>query len=163
MANTTIIRIDDRLIHGQVLVGWGSHYPIKHYIIGNDHIAENEWEKNLLLMAAPDDIDTRILSLRDTVVYIEKNKDVKEMSLVLIKSADDVMLMAKIGLPAQTINIGGIHYCEGREEYLPYIFLNKKEVEIFKELIRNGFVFICQDVPNSARYNLKSLLEKKTP
>lgn len=159
---SSIIRIDDRLIHGQVLVGWSSFYPIKHIIVGNDQIAKNDWEKKLLMMAAPEKIETRILPLNETVNYIAQHQKAKDTSLILIKSVDDILTMAGLGLPPQRVNVGGIHYSEGREEYLSYLFLDKHEVEVFKELIQKGFVFYCQDIPNNASHDLRTLLERKS-
>ncbi|RMF58849.1 MAG: PTS mannose/fructose/sorbose transporter subunit IIB [Calditrichaeota bacterium] len=158
-----ILRIDDRLIHGQVVVGWGSTYPIKHYIVGNDHIAQNEWEKNLLLMAASESVDTQVLTLLQTLEYIKSHLNDSELSMILIKAVDDFTYLCNEGLtPEQLpeINIGGIHYTEGREEILPYLFLNTDEIQQFRSLIQKGFVFYCQDVPNSASHNLETLLEK---
>lgn len=157
-----LIRIDDRLIHGQVLVGWGSYYPIKHIIIGNNHISQNEWEKNLLLMAAPSDMDARVLTLDEALAYIHENLRAREMSMVLVNSPQDIQTMAGNGLKVRRINVGGIHFNEGRAEYLSYLYLNREEVDIFKELIQQGFFFECQDVPTSTKYDLTKILEKKS-
>ena len=157
-----MIRIDDRLIHGQVLVGWMSSYPIKHLIVGNNHIAANEWERNLLLMAAPSNLDTRVLSLNDTLLYIRQHLDAPDISMILLNSPNDVKKLFEQGLSIMEINVGGIHFDEGRTEYLPYLYLDMQEVKLFKELIEAGFVFECQDVPNGSKYNLHKLLEKKS-
>jgi mannose/fructose/N-acetylgalactosamine-specific phosphotransferase system component IIB len=57
--------------------------------------------------------------------------------------------------------VGGIHYREDRKEYLSYLFLSRKEIEIFRELIKSGIYFECQDLPTSSNYNLEKLIEKK--
>ncbi len=156
-----IIRIDDRLIHGQVLVGWASHYPIKHFIVGNDDIVQNEWERNLLLMAASPEFDTRVLSIPDTLEYIHQHLESEEVSMVLISSVPDLQLMDQLGLRYRKINIGGVHFTEGRKKYLPYLYLDEEEKSILKELIARGYDFYCQDVPGGGRYDLAKVLEKK--
>lgn len=156
------IRIDDRLIHGQVLVGWGSYYPIKHIIVANNHIAQNDWEKNLLLMAAPSNMDARVLSLEGALDYIHENLEAREISLVLVNSPQDIQKMADNGLKVKRINVGGIHFNEGRAEYLSYLYLSREEAGIFKELIQQGFFFECQDVPTNAKHDLAKILEKKS-
>ncbi len=156
---SVIIRIDDRLIHGQVLVGWGSHYPLKRLIVGNDEIAENEWERNLLLMAVPQDIDGRILSLKDTVALLNEDNDVDGLTMVLLDSPGDLQKMLSLGLkPSSAINVGGIHFQEGRREYLPYIFLDDAEVESFRKMIDHDLIFECQDVPTGTKYDLQKLI-----
>ncbi len=156
-----ILRIDDRLIHGQVLVGWGAYYPIKHLVVGNDRIAQNEWERNLLLMAAPSEVDSRVLTLEETLAYIHERLNAPDVSMVLVESPADVQEMADKGLMLKQVNVGGIHFGENRSEYLNYLFLNPEEVELFERLIERGFTFECQDVPTGPRHDLKKILEKR--
>ncbi len=156
-----ILRIDDRLIHGQVIIGWGSALPIKTFIVADDEIASNEWEKNLLLMAVPDDLNARVLTIKEATHYVLENLNHTEMSMILIASPFQLEQMVDLGLPPMEINIGGIHFKEGRKELLPYLFLSAEEIESFKRLISKGFRFICQDVPSGTKYDLAKLLEKK--
>lgn len=154
-----IIRIDDRLIHGQVLVGWCNSYHFKKFIICDDEILENEWEKNLLLTAAPSNLKIEILSSKDTCQFIKDNFDTSTQTLILVNSPKQIKKMREIGLPIKTINIGGIHYKENRKQYLLYLFLDEEEVRIFKDLITNGYIFECQDLPTNKKYDLKKVLE----
>lgn len=156
-----ILRIDDRLIHGQVLVGWGAFYPIKHLVVGNDRLAQNEWERNLLLMAAPAEVDSRVLVLEEAVSYIHAHLNAPDVSMVLVESPADIRAMADTGLQLKQVNVGGIHFGENRSEYLSYLFLNPQEVELFQHLMEEGFTFECQDVPTGPRHDLKKILEKR--
>ncbi len=155
-----IFRIDDRLIHGQVLVGWASYYPVKHIVVGNDQIYQSEWEKELLLMTASPNIDVQVLSIEETASYINTHLQDEEVSMVLVSALEDIKKMAEHGLKLKRINVGGIHYCEGRKEYLPYLFLNKQEVKTFKYLLKKGYQFQCLDIPTSKSYDLASILDK---
>ncbi len=157
-----ILRIDDRLIHGQVLVGWANQHPIKHFIVGNDEIAENDWEKDLLMMAVPPHQDAKILSLKATTEYINTHLDSPEMAMVLIKGPEDLKQMARNGLKLKEVNVGGIHFNEGRKEILSYLFLSDDEISLFRQLMAEGFTFTCQDVPTGHQFDLKSILEQKT-
>lgn len=153
-----IVRIDDRLIHGQIMVGWCNHYPIKKFIICDDAILGNEWEKNLLLTAVPSNYDVEIFSAIDACKFIEANSNSPDLSMVLVNSPQQIKKMANIGLSIKKINIGGIHYKEDRKQYLLYLFLNPQEVEIFKELMDRGYVFECQDLPTNVKYDLRKIL-----
>lgn len=156
-----ILRIDDRLIHGQVLVGWANHYPIKHFVVGNDEIADNDWEKDLLLMAVPPHQDAKILPLPATTEYINAHLNSPEMIMVLIKGPEDLKQMARDGLQLKEINVGGIHFNEGRKEILSYLFLSDQEIALFRQLMAEGFVFTCQDVPMGHQFDLKTILDEK--
>ncbi len=153
-----IIRIDDRLIHGQVLVGWCNHHPIKKFVICDNEIIENEWEKNLLLTCVPPNFQIEILSTGDTCKFIKENMTLTELTMILVNSPHQIKEMAEIDLPVKRINVGGIHYKENRKQYLFYLFLSPEEVEVFKELLNKGYVFECQDLPTNKKYDLKKIL-----
>ena len=156
-----IVRVDDRLIHGQVLVGWASHYSLQRIIVCNDEIAENEWERNLLLMAAPGHIEAMASSVSDTFSFISTPDNLNNINtMVLLNSPRDLFRLAEAGLPPCQINIGGIHFDEGRVEYLPYLFLREDEAEMCRALIKQGFTLECRDLPTNARYDLASILEE---
>lgn len=156
-----IIRIDDRLIHGQILVGWCSQIPIKKFVISDDEIASDEWQKNFITMDSGTDKEVEILSAPEACHYIRQHLNTDKTTMLLVRSPFQIKKMADIDLPIKEINIGGIHYREGRNEYLLYLFLSDEEVAIFKELMKRGFVFVCQDLPTNTRYDLDKILERK--
>ena len=153
-----ILRIDDRLIHGQVIVGWGSRYPIHTFVVVDDEIAEQEWERNLITMAVPPDKTVEILNTEQGVHYIQQHLTAKPVIMVLISSPFQLQAMANRGLHPMAINVGGLHFKEGRKQFLNYLFLSPKEVSAFQQLIDQGFTFYCQDVPNNPRIDLKKVL-----
>jgi mannose/fructose/N-acetylgalactosamine-specific phosphotransferase system component IIB len=154
-----IIRVDDRLIHGQVLVGWVTQLNIHELVVANDEIASNDWEKEMMMMAAAD-VPAKILTISQTAEEIKNwvNENVKR--LILLESVADLQSLIKLGLPIKTINIGGIHYVEGRKTYLPYVYLNPNEVTILKKILMEGYVVECQDVPTGTKYSLEKILNK---
>jgi mannose/fructose/N-acetylgalactosamine-specific phosphotransferase system component IIB len=113
-------------------------------------------------MAAPPEFETKVLNLNEAVIYIREYESNSVLSMVLVNSPEDIKTMAETGLPVKHINVGGIHFNEGRVEYLPYLYLSKEEAAIFKELIQQGFVFECQDVPGNTKYDLAKILEKRS-
>lgn len=157
-----ILRIDDRLIHGQVIVGWGSRFPIHTYVVVDDEIAEQEWERNLLKMAVPPDKKVEILTIREGVHFITEHLQAKPMIMVLISSPFQLEAMANAGLPPMEVNVGGLHFKEGRKQYLNYLFLTEEEKNAFLRLMEKGFTFYCQDIPNNPRIDLKKVLERQS-
>jgi mannose/fructose/N-acetylgalactosamine-specific phosphotransferase system component IIB len=156
-----IWRIDDRLIHGQIIIGWCGQLPIENLVVCDDKISQTEWEKNLLLLAAPPNLQTGILSTIQTRDRYESWNTNKKMTLVLLKSPHVLKKLYKRGVKIEKVNVGGIHYQEGRREYLSYVYLSDAEITIFKELMNKGIQFECRDLPNSTTYNLKKIIEKK--
>jgi mannose/fructose/N-acetylgalactosamine-specific phosphotransferase system component IIB len=155
-----IWRIDDRLIHGQVIIGWCSQLPIKKLIVCDDEIAGNDWEKNLLLMAAPPNIISEIHSSKEMIRLIKEWTKDKQLVLVLLKSPFILKKLIEKGIDIDTVNIGGIHYRQERKEYLSYLYLSPEEIIILQKLMKKGIKFICQDLPTSSKINLEKLLNK---
>ena len=160
-ASNIIWRIDDRLIHGQIIIGWCSQLPIRLLVVCDDEIAETEWEKNLLLMATPPGLPSMVLTAEETAMQAKEWLTRDLIVLVIMKSPQYVQKLNSLGLDMQKINIGGIHYRENRKEYLPYLYLSQDEVEIFRQLMETGIQVECQDLPNSPAYNLRKLIERK--
>ncbi len=155
-----ILRIDDRLIHGQVLVGWVSYYNFRQIVVGNNEIVSNDWEKEMMTMAAGD-LDTQVLNISDTLAFINTFEEKDRLALVLVESVGDVLQMVENGLKLKNINIGGIHYSDGKREFLPYLFLDANDIRQLKIMMAKGYEFICQDVPTGSKYNLEKILGKK--
>ncbi len=161
MPNSKVIwRIDDRLIHGQVIIGWCSQLPITKLVVCDDDIARNQWEKNLLLMAAPPEIDSKISTTLEISKLANEWINGKGLVLVLLKSPFILKKLIKMGVDIEMVNIGGIHYRQDRKEYLSYLFLSEEEIDIFQELIKKGIKFVCQDLPTSSKINLEKLIKK---
>lgn len=162
MKTSNIIwRIDDRLIHGQVIIGWCGQLPIDILAVCDDEIAIMEWEKNLLLMAAPPNLNTFILTSTETVEKTKIWNNNKSKVLVLLKSPDHIEKLIQAGAKINSVNIGGIHFRPDRKKYLPYVFLSEEEIKTFDRLMESNIHFECRDLPNSAAHDLKKILRKK--
>jgi len=156
-----IWRIDDRLIHGQVIIGWCGQLPITRLAVVDQYLATSDWEKELLLMAAPPNLPTEILSVEEITQKIPSWIMGKEMILVLLKSPLLIKELKDLGVKFKRINVGGIHYREDRREFLSYLYLSSDETKLFEELIEQGIYFECQDLPTSTSYDLRKIIQRK--
>lgn len=165
---TLIIRVDDRLIHGQVLVGWATHFPLRKLVVANDAIAKNEWETNMLLVNATRKLDIEVMSISQAFDQIGEypsytpTKKSKPTQMFLFNTIDDLQLLKNAATPPVSINLGGLHFQDDRVEVLPYLYLSAREKALLVELQQNGFSFYCQDIPQKDAFTLDSLLEKKS-
>ena len=110
---------------------------------------------------AAGDLDTQVLNISDTLAFINTFEEKDRLALVLVESVEDVLQMVENGLKLKKINIGGIHYSEGKREFLPYLFLDETDIRQLKLMMVKGYEFICQDVPTGSKYNLEKILGKK--
>lgn|SRR5574341_27835 len=155
-----LFRLDERLIHGQVVVGWVSHLNVQRLVILNDKVAATPWEKELYLTCVPSDLKASVFSLEEGFKKISNAKFENENVMILLDNPLDLLKLVKKGAKIPEVNIGGIHFKEGRRQILSYIYLTDQEIFIFQELFQLGINCYCQDVPTAEKKDLKSLLEK---
>jgi mannose/fructose/N-acetylgalactosamine-specific phosphotransferase system component IIB len=142
-----LFRIDDRLIHGQVVLGWAHKIGTKRIILCDEEIAENEWERELYMSCVPEGLETLVTTPAKTASFLKNKHPVNEKTIVLVKSPRVALDVTQFGFVPQTINIGGLHYTDRRKKYLSYVFLSQVEIADLRELSQKGITIFCQDVP----------------
>ena len=157
-----LYRIDDRLIHGQVVVGWGQPLDIRFLVLVDDLVASSDWEKELYRMAVPPEMEIMFAdvptAIRDHARYAA---DPRPGILI----AGDIASMHRLvsGVKAiGSVNLGGIHHRAGRVEKLRYIFLTPDEEYELRALEAAGVEVTAQDVPSARAVPLAEVLEGAT-
>jgi len=153
-----LFRIDDRLIHGQVVLGWAAALNSKSIILCDNSVFENDWEKELYLSCVPDDLQTRILNIERTIDLLKQENNNLEKTILLVQSPYIVEEIVDKGIVIPKINVGGIHFREGRKKVLPYLYLDADEINSFRRCMDKGVYFECLDVPTGNNINLKTLI-----
>lgn len=155
-----LYRVDERLIHGQVVVGWGNRLEFNRVVLVNDQVASNPWERELYLSCVPPDMKATILSVNEAVSKILQDEFVDQRAVVLVDSPFDVLTMVKKGVKLDSVNVGGVHSKAGRKKILPYLFLSPEEISAFRRIISTGIRCECRDVPLAEKHDLSVLLDK---
>jgi mannose/fructose/N-acetylgalactosamine-specific phosphotransferase system component IIB len=151
-------RIDDRLIHGQVVIGWGRPMGINLIILVDDHVAASDWEQELYRMAVAPDIEVRFVTVAEATGQLADWQANGKRGLVL---TGDLETMAALHAAnpdvVHRINLGGIHHRPGRRERLPFVYLTDQELRTLMTLEQGGAVITAQDLPTTPPVPLKSL------
>lgn len=155
-----IIRIDDRLIHGQVIVGWGSFMNPDLIVVGNDEIASVEIEQELCRSIMPPTIEVKFMTIDETAHALLNDQFCDRKYILLIESPDDALKILNKGVKIKSINIGGIHFKDGAEQFLTYVYLNEQEKTCLKEMLKKGVELECRDLPQSKRILINELFNK---
>ena len=153
-----LYRIDDRLIHGQVVVGWGQPLNIAFIVLVDDAVASCDWERDLYRMGVPPEMDIRFASVKEAV---ERHADFAADPRPGILVVGDIATMARLtaGVPEiRTVNVGGLHHRPGRVEKLRYVFLTPEEERELRDLSARGIAVTAQDVPASSPIPLDQFL-----
>jgi len=153
-----LCRIDDRLIHGQVVIGWGRAMGIDLIILVDDQVAASAWEQELYRMAVSPEIEVRFATMADAARQMPEWQSNGKRGLVLTGDLETMAaLRASSPEVVQRINLGGIHHRAGRRERLPFIYLTDQELRTLRDLEAGGAVITAQDLPTTAPVALRAL------
>jgi PTS system mannose-specific IIB component len=155
-----LFRIDDRLIHGQVVIGWANYLNSKKILLCDDSVSLNDWEKELYISIVPEGITPFVLNVNDTTAFLNDQTNDLARTIIVVNSPLVIESLWNCGIKPELVNVGGIHYTKGRRNFLPYLYLNETEIEAFKRCIEKGIKFECQDMPNSKKIQLADILQK---
>ncbi len=154
-----LYRIDERLIHGQVVMGWGPELQPERYVVIDDELSTSEWEQDLTRLGLPEGVTAAFLCAAEAVAHVEGLETDPRNTVVLTRSVSAMASLAEQGfLRGKEVNVGGVHYAAGRTERLSYVFLNREEEEGLKTLEEAGAVVFARDLPGSRAVGLASLI-----
>lgn len=150
-------RIDDRLIHGQVVVGWGQPLDVAFILLVDDEVATSEWEQELYRMGVPPEMEVHFLNVRDALAQLPRYEEDPRHGILLTGDIETMRRLADGG-GITSVNLGGIHHRAGRTQRLRYVFLSTDEENALRELANRGVSISAQDVPGARPIPLDDLL-----
>jgi PTS system mannose-specific IIB component/fructoselysine and glucoselysine-specific PTS system IIB component len=149
-------RIDDRLIHGQVLVAWGARLDPARIWVVDDGVAASSWERELFREAAPG-IEVHVASVAEAAAAHAAEAEAPRAAFLLVRDLDTARRLAAAGAHVAEWNLGGLHYAPGKEKVNDYVYLDERDREAAKTLLAGGARLIVQDVPASRPLSLAAL------
>lgn len=153
------IRIDDRLIHGQVATRWSTGLGINRIMVIDDQVAGNEMEKSILRMAAPSGVNTSILPFDTAVTNIKNGNYAGQRVLLIVKSPVTLVQMLKEGVDLLPVNVGNMSAREGTKQYKNSVNMTEEEYNAIYDLIDAGIKVTAQMVPDDPETDIREFLE----
>jgi PTS system mannose-specific IIB component/fructoselysine and glucoselysine-specific PTS system IIB component len=150
-------RIDDRLIHGQVVVGWGQPLDVQFIVLVDDAVAASDWEQELYRMGVPPEMEVRFHSAADAAPLLDRYRTETRPGILLTGDIATMRQLVEHG-GVRDVNVGGIHHRAGRTQHLRYVFLSPAEEDALRGLSALGAVVTAQDVPAARAVPLEELL-----
>lgn len=157
--NILLTRIDNRLVHGQVGVTWVNYLGANLLLVANDEVSNDEVRQNLMDMVVSEGISTRYFSLKKTISVISKASPRQKIFLV-VQTPQDVLTLKRGGVPINYVNIGNMHFAEGKKQIASTVSVDKDDIHAFKELDALGVKCEIQGVPGEHIKNIFDLIEK---
>jgi PTS system mannose-specific IIB component/fructoselysine and glucoselysine-specific PTS system IIB component len=157
-----LFRVDERLIHGQVIVGWGAELHPDRIVVVDDEIANSQWEQELYAMGLPSEVTPVFEEVASARTHLGDWRAGGERVLILTRDVATMHKLAEGGaMRGDEVNIGGIHYAPGRQAILPYVYLSGDEIDHLNALAGEGVRVTARDLPAARRVDLKELLQDR--
>jgi PTS system mannose-specific IIB component/fructoselysine and glucoselysine-specific PTS system IIB component len=153
-----LYRIDDRLVHGQVVVGWGQPLNVTFVVLVDDVIATSDWEQELYRMGAPPEMAVTFESVETALAHLADYQSRPAHGILLAGDIETMRLLVERSGTINAVNLGGIHHRIGRTARLRYVFLTPDEETSLRELAASGVTITAQDVPATTPVPLDQLL-----
>lgn len=152
-----LVRLDDRLIHGQVVVGWGQPLNVGFIVLVDDEVRNSAWEQDLYRMGVPPSIEVVFASIAEAERRLLEWEQDPRVGILLAGDIDTMAAMVATG-QVRRVNIGGIHHRAGRTERLRYVYLTDEEAAKLRTIASNGVQVSAQDVPTARAVPLGEFL-----
>ena len=148
-------RVDDRLIHGQIVQAWLPELNVDEILIPRSPKAQGNFNEGLLRLSLPYEYELTVLDAHRCKDYIEHSA---KKIFLLAASLADVMPLIEVGLKVKSLNIGGMHFKQGAQKLDDNVFFDEQDkrlLSIFKTL---GLNIETRAVPNSKSVSLEAVL-----
>ena len=153
-----LFRVDERLIHGQVVVGWGRRLEAESLIVVGDELAGSPNEQEIYRAGLPSGLTADFWSEAVAATRLPELMDSDDRILVLTPDLGTMWRLALAGVPIHEVNVGGLHAASGRDAVLPYVYLDPDDRQRVRDFEAAGVRVTAQDVPGGARVRLERVL-----
>lgn len=146
--NIELVRIDDRLIHGQVVMAWSKAVAVKRMVVIDDKVAVDAIRKMLLETVAPPGVKVSVLTAQQGVEALRNNTFGNEKLLLLFTNPMTILTLIDGGIPIDKVNIGGMSFSQGKTQLTKAVSVNEEDRTAFKKLHEHGVDLHIQILPN---------------
>lgn len=151
-----LVRIDDRLIHGQVATTWTRNYEIEQILIINDDAKNDPVQHSVANFAVPAGVKVVIFGVKQFSEVMKKSQ-IKKRTMLLFTNPIDIKFLVDEGLEISEVNAGGMRFKEGRKRLEKAISVTEEEHQAFVDLIEKGIHINVQMVPKDPRVDYREL------
>lgn len=154
------LRIDDRLLHGQVAYSWKSAIGYQAIVIASDAAAADEFRKGVIKMCCPEGVKLAVRSVEEAAKLLN-NAKLKDMKVFAIcGSPADAKGLLKLIEERPVVNLGGIQMAEGKKLFSRAVYLNEEDLKNLDEIEAEGYTIEVQEVPSTSMSKYTELRKK---
>lgn len=157
MKNIVWTRIDDRLIHGQVMTAWVQQTKGNEIEIVDDEVANDAFLKMVTTSTAPKSVEVRVDTLEKAAEYLKGNDNGKRV-MILVKTPEVIYNLIEKGVKISHVNVGGMGNKSGRTQLYRNISASDSERETFKSIVATGTKVGVQVLPENTEADIEKFL-----
>jgi len=150
-------RIDDRLIHGQVVEGWVNFLKATCIVVADDAVASNPLQRSIMELSVPQGLKVLIGRVEEVCTTLRTGLFDAERVLLLFSAPADVLRALRSGLGCPALNIGGMHYIPGKRKLMDVLAVDDIDLEALKDLSAMGIKIDVQTVPTQKSQPLEKV------
>jgi len=154
-----LVRLDERLIHGQVAVAWTRVTGADQLVVISDEAANDEMQKILLEMAVPSGTKLLILTVEEAIDRFKEDKIPGSKVILVFKKPEDILKMVQEGVDMPVLNVGGMYHKPGRKQYRKALCLSEGDIKVLKELHNSGVKLEYQVAPMNTKEDIIGIIK----
>lgn len=144
-------RVDNRLVHGQVIEGWLPYLNADTLVVVNDALADDELQQQIMKLAVPGRVITVFTTVKEAQGRYTRLSEVSHSALFLFISCSDAAALAEEGVPFPVLNVGNMHYAEGKRQLCQHVAVSENDLRCLDWFRKRGtrldFRCVPGDVP----------------
>lgn len=154
-----LFRVDERLLHGQVVIGWGRRLHPRRFVVVDEALAESAWEQELYLLAVDDQAQVDFLGIDEGRAALS---DLRADDVPTILLTRDVPTMGRLSegdaMAGAQVNLGGLHAGEGRRSVRPWLNLSPDDEDWIRRMADAGVEVEARDLPDTSSLGVSEIL-----
>ncbi|WP_435927984.1 PTS galactosamine transporter subunit IIB [Dryocola sp. BD613] len=149
--NILLTRIDNRLVHGQVGVTWTTTLGANLLIVVDDEVAKDEIQQKLMgITAEAYSVGIRFFTVEKTIAIIDKATPNQKI-FIICRTPRTVKRLVEGGVPLKEVNVGNMHFSEGKRQISSKVYINDEDLDDFRYLKSQAVNIFIQDVPGNPK------------
>lgn len=143
-----LVRVDSRLVHGQVVETWVPHTGANYLVVANDDLAANPALRAVMELAIPESIHAAFCAVAGVRAALSEIEARGDRAILLCATAQDALRLREMGISFSSLNIGNLHYASGKVEITPSVYFSPEDFEAVDRLRHEGVAVDVRATPS---------------
>ena len=159
MKHLVLVRIDDRLIHGQVVTAWVKQTDGNRIIIVDTPLTKDTFTQRILKASAPSGIHVDVMATQSAIEELKKEPEKGEKIIILVKTPEEIEALLLGGVLMEKVILGGMGSKAGRKKFNRNVSASPEEIASLARINKMGIPIYFQLVPSQAPVDIRKLID----